>query len=493
MKNVILLLQFFNNGERMKEILVFLACAFGLFVLMLLFNGLKAKFSARKLSERPKHKTLQEQTDYALKLSKMIKCETVCDPQNYNDTEFKKLREVMAELFPLVHKAAEKITFGDDCWIYKINGKDKSRNIMIMSHHDVVAAEGEWLHPGFCGEIFDGALWGRGTVDTKTPLFAEFQAIEELLNEGFIPECNLFIGSSHNEEIGGDGIPLAVEHFKQQGISFEAVLDEGGAIISPPLPGIKHNCAMMAVHEKGRYTLNCYAKEGNSHKGLAANANTPVARMSAFITEINTKNIFIKRLYPEVKAMFSHLCPYTPFIMTVLFSNLWCFGSLLKTIMPKINAQAGSMVGTTCSFNEINMNKEEKVCSAKAFIRPINKEDLEKDLKSIKKIADKYDIFLEPAPHNECFTPADMNHKAFSYTKNCIAEIFPDVISAPYILPAGTDARHLCEICPCVIRFAPIEMNNQQFASVHSENENISLESIANCVVFYKNYIKNYK
>ena len=63
---------------------------------------------------------------------------------------------------------------------------------------------------------------------------------------------------------------------------------------------------------------------------------------------------------------------------------------------------------------------------------------------------------------------------------------------APYILPAGTDARHLCEICDCVIRFAPIEMNDKQFASVHSENEHISLEAIANSVVFYKHYLKNY-
>ena len=86
-----------------------------------------------------------------------------------------------------------------------------------------------------------------------------------------------------------------------------------------------------------------------------------------------------------------------------------------------------------------------------------------------------------------------LNHKAFAYTKKIISQIFPDVIPAPYILPAGTDARHLCEICDCVIRFAPIEMNDEQLASVHSENEHISLESIANSVVFYKEYLKNYK
>lgn len=476
----------------MKELFIFAGAAAVIFSLVLVFNALRVKLTARKLTTRPLHKTSDEQREYAERLAKMIRCKTVSVDGSFDDTEFKKLREVTEELFPLVHKTAEKMIFGDDCWVYKITGKDTSRSIMLMSHHDVVAAEGEWKHPGFCGEIHDNALWGRGTVDTKTSLFAELCALEELLSEGFVPQCNIYIGSSHNEEISGNGIPLAVKYFKEQGIEFETVLDEGGAIIAPPLPGIKCNCAMMAVHEKGRYTLNCYARDRGGHKGLAARADTPVARMSAFITEVNTKNIFIKRIHPQVKAMFTQLCPYTPFIMRILFANLWCFGGLLKKVMPKVNAQAGSMLGTTCTFNDISMNKDEKVCCSKAFLRCVDNNDLEKDLEAIKKIADKYGIEAIPADNNEFYNPAELDHKAFSYTRQCIADIFPDVASAAYILPAGTDARHLCEICKCVIRFAPIEMNNQQFASVHSENENISLESIASSVVFYKHYIKNY-
>ena len=477
----------------MKEFLIGFIILFLLFVEVLIINALRVKFTARKLTERKVYKTGAEQKEYAENLGEMIRCETVSKSESYDDTEFKKLRETVKKLFPTVHEKAEKMTFSDDCWIYKIKGKDESRNIMVMSHHDVVAVTGEWSHPGFCGEIFDGALWGRGTVDTKTPLFSEFQALEELLNEGFIPECNVYLGSSHNEEIGGDGIPEALKYFKENNITFETVLDEGGAIISPPLAGIKANCAMMAIHEKGRYTLNCYARDTSGHKGLTANKNTPVARMSKFITEVNTKNLFIKRLYPEVKGMFTHLCPYAPFIMTIFFSNLWCFGGLLKTLMPKLNAQAGAMVGTTCTFNEINTNKDEKYCIAKAFLRPVYETDLIEDLKQIEKIARKYDIELVPAENNECFKATDVNNKSVEYTKKCINEIFPDVIPAPYILPAGTDARHLCSISESVIRFAPIEMNDKQFASVHSENEHISLEAIANCVVFYKHYLKNYR
>ncbi len=464
-----------------------------LFIVVLVVNAFAMQAKSRKLGDRKKNVGDEKAFEYATDLGKMIRCETVSVEGSYDDTEFKKLRDVMENLFPLIHKTAEKMTFGDDCWIYKIKGEDENRNIMIMSHHDVVAVEGEWKYSGFCGEVHDGAIWGRGTVDTKTPLFSEFQALEELLEEGYKPKCNVYIGSSHNEEIGGDGIPLALEYFKEKGITFETILDEGGAVISPPLAGIKCNCAMLAVHEKGRCTLELQAKDTGGHKGLAASNSSPVTRMAAFITEINEGNVFIRRLHPQVREMFLHLAPYCPAPLKLVFANLWFFEKILIKIIPKMNAQAASMLGTTCSFNEISKEKGDKVCYSKIFLRSVDKSDFEKDVHKIKEIAKKYDIQVIETEDNYHYNPADMTSEAFAYTKKCINEIYPEVAVAPYILPAGTDARHLCEICNCVIRFAPIEMNDQQFASVHSENENMNVENVGNCVAFYKTYLKNYK
>ena len=59
--------------------------------------------------------------------------------------------------------------------VYTTEREDTENGERLMSHHDVVAATGEWSHAKF-GEIEDGKLWGRGTVDTKTPLFAEMTA-----------------------------------------------------------------------------------------------------------------------------------------------------------------------------------------------------------------------------------------------------------------------------------------------------------------------------
>lgn len=475
------------------KILIAFICAVAVFAAVLIFRAVAVRAKARKPGAEKQHVSAEKQAEYAARLGEMIRCETVSVRGSYDDTEFAKLRETVTSLFPKVHEAAEKMIFGDDCWVYKISGKDETRNIMLMSHHDVVAVKGEWEHPGFCGEVFGNEIWGRGTVDTKTSLFAEFQALEELLSEGFLPETNVWLASSHNEEIFGDGIPLAVEYFKKQGIGFESVLDEGGGIIEPPLDGIRHKCAMVAVHEKCRHTLICTARQGKVRNSLAANTNTPVSVMADFINEVNKSRIFRRRLYPEVRAMFEQLCPYTPFAYSIVFANLWLFGPIVKTVMPKINPMAGAMVGTNCYFTEINGSNVEKSCTAKAYFRAMSAEDLEKELSDFRKIAEKYGIEITEGEGNESYVPADMSHKNFSYTRECIAEIFPHTVSAAYVLAAGTDARHMTEVSPCALRFAPIEMTAQQFNSVHNENENIAVRSVANAVAFYKYYLKNYK
>ncbi len=467
-----------------------------IFSLLLVFviRAIMCKSKARALKPEKENVSPEKAREYAERLAEMIRCKTVSVENSYDDAEFAKLRSVTEKLFPTFFAKAEKLTFSDDCWIFKLVGKDTSRNIMVMSHHDVVEAEGDWEHEPFGGEIIDGNIWGRGTVDTKTPLFAEFTALDELLSEGWEPPCNVWLGSSHNEELGGDGIPKALEYFIQNNVSFELILDEGGGIIEAPMAGISCHCAMMAIHEKGRFRAECTAEEGYSHAGLAANPETPVVRTSRFITDVNSKNIFIRKLYPEVKAMFEGLAPYSVFPMRLVFANLWFFSPILKVLIPKINDQAASMLGTMCSFTDISGGSKQKKCVSTASLRFVNDEDFKTDYENFKKVAEKYGVTVtEAKTGNEYHRPGDFTLPQFEYVKTCIGKVFPHVAATPFILPAGTDARHFSDICRCVVRFAPIEINNQQYASVHSPNENISVKAVGNAVAFYKLLLKEYK
>lgn len=161
--------------------------------------------------------------------------------------------------------------------------------------------------------------------------------------------------------------------------------------------------------------------------------------------------------------------------------------------MPKLNPQAGGLLGTTCTFNKIEGSTKSKRCTATAFLRPVDSTDLQADIEAIKAIAKKYDISVEIDAKSEYHEPADMNAPAFTYIADCLKTVFPEYPMTPFILPAGTDARTLTDVCSCVLRFAPIRLSAEQLASVHSENENIDLDAVEKCVEFYRYFLKNYK
>jgi len=460
---------------------------------VLFLNATLASSKARKLVGDHPTFTEDQLKVYGETFSRMLQPATVSVNGSHDDTEFAKLRAVVEEDFPLLHQKAERRILAEDCWMYKIEGRDTSRNILLMSHHDVVPADDDWTEPAFDGIIKDGKVYGRGAADTKGSLCAILFGMEEMLRDGITPPVNLYIVSSHNEELGGDGMTATLEYCREQGITFEVILDEGGAIVEPPLAGMNcEMCAMVAVHEKGRLKLKCTAQNESSHVSLTAFKGNPVERMSAFIQEITAKNIFIRRLNPQTRSMFASLAPYCKLPMKVLLSNLWLFGGLLTKVLPKLNATAGGMVGTTCNFQEIKGSVSSKVCTASVMLRNINEADLKADYAAFKAIADKHGITLE-TERDEYYAPADAASPAYRYTFDCLAKVFPRFPAAPYILPAGTDAWRLTPLCNCVLRFAPTRMSKQQLGSIHAADENLDISAVAEAAAFYRFFVENYQ
>lgn len=474
-------------------VIIFFLLAIAALILVLFLNTAVKTAKARKLQGTHPEFTQEQLEEYGRSLQDMIRCKTVSVKDSYDDTEFAKLRAVVEEHFPLLHQKSQRQIFAKDCWMYKIPGKDDARNILLMSHHDVVPADEEWKYDPFSGHIEDGVIYGRGAADTKGSLCAILAGMEEMLAEGVVPEVNVYIVSSHNEELGGDGITSAREYFQQQGIRFEVILDEGGAIVDPPLGNMNcEKCAMVAVHEKGRCKVTCTATWASNHVSLTGYKNNPVERMAAFIKEVSTGKLFITRLSPPVTEMFAQLAPYCAFPMNVLFCNLWLFSGIIRKVLPGINATAGGMVGTTCAFQTIEGGTNDKYCKATAMLRNVSEEDLKADLDAFRAAAKKYGVEVE-ITHQEYYKPADMGSKAYAYTMDCLKKVFPRYPAAPYILPAGTDAWKLTPVCDCVLRFAPTRMDSKQLGSIHAVNENIDVSAVAEAAAFYKYFAKNYK
>ena len=435
---------------------------------------------------------------YAAKLARIIGCKTVWTHDGEYDAEFQRFYAVIDELFPNLVAKAKKLTFGGGCFVYVVEGKNATKNIMLMSHHDVVDGSEDWQTDPFEPVEKDGYLYGRGTIDTKTPLFAELQAAEELLAEGFDFEgINLYIGSSNNEEVCGDGMVLATEYFRENGIRFDTVLDEGGAITEGQIPGVKCKSAVVAVHEKSRHLFRCRAQiDAKGHGGFGGAGDSAVERLSRFIAEVSDKKdrIYKGKFYPEVRATFERHVPYMAFPMNFLFGNIGVFSPVIKKIMMGIPA-ASAMLSTGLSFTTVtagdprNPQIRAKTAETTMFLRCIREADLYAGLEKIKAIGRKYGVTVEEVERDYC-VPTDFQGEAFKTVEALLHENFPDVTVAPFLLTAGTDARRFSDIADNILRFAPIDLSKKQFATIHGADEHIGIQNIGECVLFYKELIR---
>ncbi len=440
----------------------------------------------------------EKTAEYVDILSKMVNCKTVWTYNGENENEYQKFYKVLEESFPNLTAKAKKLTFGGGCFVYVIEGKNAQKNIMLMSHHDVVDADSEWKTDAFNATEKDGYLYARGTIDTKTPLFAELMACEELIKEGYDFEgINLYIGSSNNEEVCGDGMVLATQYFKDNSIRFEAVLDEGGAITEGQIPTVNCKSAMVAVHEKSRHMFLCKTEiDTKGHGGFGGATDSAVERLSKFIAEVsnNSKKIYKGKFYPEVKATFERHVPYMPFPVSFLFKHISFFSPVIKKIMMGIPA-ASAMLSTGLSFTTLKAGSDldpqirAKTAETTMFLRCVREDDLYNGLEKIKKIADKYSVTIEEVERDYC-QPTDFNNRPFKILESVLNKDFPDVAVSPFLLTAGTDARRFTDVADNILRFAPIDLNKEQFATIHSANEHIGIKNIGECVVFYKDFIK---
>lgn len=433
---------------------------------------------------------------YAEKLGDMIRVETVSKREDEDLSQFYAFHKELERLFPLLHKHLEK-TVLQGTLVYRWPGKDPAKKpVLLMGHQDVVPASDEgWSVPAYSGAVKDGKVFGRGALDCKSTMFVELQAVEELLAEGFVPSCDVYLEYAINEETGGDGAASAMRYLRDKGITFSVVLDEGGAVIDKAVDGMDRPYAVVGVTEKGYMDLKITARGKGGHSSTPPR-NTPAARLFAFANEIEKKRPFRKKLLPEAEEMFQKMAPSFGFGMRLILGNIWLFKPLLMALMPVVSPFGEAVMATTCCFTQMKGSDAANVIPKEPYLianlRTSSYQGCDETLAVMQKYAKKYGLEIEVLMRREASPISNIHSDAYAYVVSCIQKQFPDAGVAPYIIMGGTDCRHFHALTENALRFSPVAMTAEQSASCHAVDENVTVSCLAEGVQFFKVFLQEY-
>lgn len=438
--------------------------------------------------------TKDEEDKYAHNLSEMVKCPTISKARGEDYSDFLKYQEVLAKLYPNIFTKLEKHDIeGNILRLWKGSNPDKL-GILLMGHQDVVPADqADWKTDPFEGLIKDGIVYGRGAMDCKSTMCCIYSAVEELLESGFVPEQDVWLFSSVNEEVSGGGVESAAEYLNSKGIRLSAVIDEGGAVIGGVFPGLDAECSAVGLLEKGFCNVRFVARSKGGHASTPPK-DTPLVRLGKFMVEVEKKDPFKKEFRSPMPEMLASVTPYLKFPLRLVLSNMWLFKGIVKKFFTS-GSMTNAFISSTAAFTMSQGSSAENVIPDEAWvmcnIRPSVHQQADETIEILKKIADKYDIETVVEFKRDPSNLTASDSAEYKYLEKCINECLPDTVAVPYLMTGGTDCRVFELVCDNCLRFTPTRLTEEQLDAMHAANENINTSAIAEGTKFFRYYIQN--
>lgn len=156
--------------------------------------------------------------------------------------------------------------------------------IVLISHIDVVAGVPEkWSHGVFSGDIADGRIWGRGTLDTKQLTMMELYAFLNLIGKEAQLNRDVYFLATIDEEGGSCYGMEYVKQVRPELFQNAMVINEGGGF---PLHINGKDYMMLTVGEKAVCKIRIWAD------GIGGHASAPSDDQAMLKLSKGLQNIF---------------------------------------------------------------------------------------------------------------------------------------------------------------------------------------------------------
>ncbi len=439
-------------------------------------------------------------------LSAALRFQTVYETdQGTRTAAFQGLQDYLVKSYPLIHARLVRQKVGGLSLLYEWQGKDPAKApVILMGHLDVVpvtpGTEKNWTQPPYSGAVSGGFVYGRGALDDKGSVIAILEAVEQLLKEGYQPAPAIYLAFGADEEVGGiNGARQIMRTMLARNIRKPAVvLDEGGALVEGRVPGVAGTAAVIGIAEKGYLSLELSVSGPGGHSSSPP-VPTLIGRLSAAIAKLEARQ-FPGRLEAPTLAMLRAIAPSQPYSRRLPLANLWLFGPFVTKAL-LADPESATMVRTTTAPTVFNAGETENVLpsEARAIInfQILQGETVASVIARVTEVVADTAIRIQPRPGGLTISDpsavSDASGSAFTAVAKAVRQTIGE--TPPFIVPfltGPTDSRYWSEAgAGNVFRFTPFLYEKDWMSRYHGTNERISVQTLADGVRFFEQFIRN--
>jgi acetylornithine deacetylase/succinyl-diaminopimelate desuccinylase-like protein len=371
--------------------------------------------------------------------------------------------------------------------VARVSGRGDSPPLLLLGHVDVVPANpDEWSHPPFGGELVDGEVWGRGTLDMKGGVAMFVTALLRVVHERLEPAGDVILALVSDEEAGSEfGAKYLVEERPELFEGIRYGLSEFGAFtqwtgdtqLYPIQVAEKQRCLVRATM-----------------RGPGGHASTPVrgtaaAKVGRLLQSLDKRRLPV-HVTPVVRLMVEAMADALPLQRRMALRPL-LVPALTDRLLDLLGEDAASLdplLHNTATPTILRGGESTNVIPTEMTVDLDGRvlpgqtpRDLVRELEELVPGVADYELARE-----EPAARAEPDLTLFPLLADVIREREPHGTPIPMLLPAYTDARYFSRLGIQTYGFLPMRLPKHiTTALVHAPNERIPADAVefgAECV-----------
>ena len=409
-------------------------------------------------------------------LQDYIRIDTTNPPGNEIETA-RYLAEILKRegFDPMIEEAAP----GRANLMASLKGKGLTKPVILLNHMDVVPAEAEkWSVPPFSGEIRNGYVYGRGTIDMKGMGILELMALIYLKRQNIVPDMDLIFLAVADEETGGvQGAKWVLDHHPEL-LDVLGVINEGGG-------GVIYNGKRWYEVSTSQKVI-CQTRIKTQGEGGHASVPKKDSAVTTLIEALDRlrRHTFPYELIPTVKEYFRRVAPLQKETWQPVFADMEGAIARKAPVLDEIMEDQSyhSMTHNTAAItvlqagDKVNVIPTEAVARVDCRLVPGTSPDA--FLETLREIIDLPDVVIEATFKGVDTPPSPHDTPLFHAIEKAVELHEPGAIVTPHLVPGATDSRYFRAAGVNCYDFIPFCLPIEERMLIHGIDERISIENM---------------